>query len=99
MIDLPKWVMDLQKTQNDVQFGRIPLELVKAHGKITKVIGTQTIQTKFRENNEAQIFMLDHVRTAVGKKVDGTITFNVVCKGGRVTQIDTVNHVVYNYGL
>jgi hypothetical protein len=105
--DLPEWFLDIQRSKQGMMFGRIPLELVVAQEKITKVIGTKSLQTKFRNTNEGQIFMLDHVRTKLKdageatdpSKSDGAITFTIMHKGEKITQINTFDTVEYNYPM
>lgn len=106
-LDYPEWVLDIQRAAHGMMFGRIPLELVVAQGKITKVIGSKSMQTKFRDTKEAQVFMLDHIRTKLKEagepdapnKQDGTSVFTVVHKGDKITQINTFDTVEYNYPM
>lgn len=105
--DLPSWFLDIQRSKQNMAYGRIPLELVVSGNAITKVIGTQSHQTKFRTSDEARIFMLDHLNTKLREAVeaedpakrDGTITFSISHKGDKITQINTFDTVEYNYPL
>jgi hypothetical protein len=106
-MDFPEWVLDIQRAKQGMLYGRIPLELVVAQEKITKVVGTKSHQTKFRNTEEAQIFMLDYVRSKLKNagestdptKRDGAITFTIMHKGDKVTQINTFDTVEYNYPM
>ena len=103
----PEWLLDIQRAKQGMMYGRIPLELVVSQEKITKVIGTKSFQTKFRDTNEGQLFMLDHVRTKLKDagessdptKRDGSITFTIMHKGDRITQINTFDTVEFNYPM
>lgn len=105
--DMPSWYLDVSRSKQGMMYGRIPIELVVSSEKITKVIGTKSFQTKFKDTNEAQIFMLDHVRTKLKEagdstdpgKRDGSFTFTVMHKGDKVTQVNTFDTVEYNYPI
>lgn len=103
--DLPAWFLDVSRAKQGMMYGRIPLELVVSSEKITKVIGTKSFQVKFRDTNEAQIYLLDYVRSklkeamATDTRKDGSFTFTVMHKGDRITQINTFENIEYLYPL
>jgi hypothetical protein len=105
-MDLPQWYIDAQREARSMTFGRVPLELVVAQGEVSKVIANRNISTKFKTNDDALIFMLDHVRTALkaeselapdDPKNGGTMTFSLTHKNGRISLINTFDTVEYNY--
>lgn len=94
--DMPEWYIDVMKTSHNMNYGRIPLEIVVSGNKIGKVIGSKAHQTKFRNNNEAKIFALDQLNSGLD---NGTITFSVIKKDGRITQINTFEQVEHHYEI
>lgn len=96
--DLPAWFLDIQRTKQTMQYGRIPLELVVSNYEISKVIGSTSNQVRFQphmqEQKAAKLWVLDILNTL---ETNGTTTFSVIHKGPIIKQINTFSAVEYNY--
>ena len=96
--DIPQWFLDIQRSKQSLQFGRIPLELVVSQGEISKVIGTRSNQVRFHAHEQdqkaAKLWVLDILNTLVS---DGTTTFSIIHKGPLIKQINTFDAVEYSY--
>lgn len=93
-VEYPEWMLDVMRTKQDMMYGRIPVELVISGNQVTKVVGTKMKQTKFRNNDEAKIYVLDQINAGT---VNGTQTISVIKKNGNITQVNTFEQIEYNY--
>lgn len=110
-LQLPEWYLDAQRQTQDMTFGRVPLELVVANGQVTKVVGTKTTSTKFKSNDDALLYILDHVRTILNKEQQrltdnpgdplngGVINLAISHKNAKVTLINTFDNIEFNYPM
>jgi hypothetical protein len=110
-LQLPEWYLDAQRQTQDMTFGRIPLELVVANGQVTKVVGTRNTSTKFKSNDDALLYILDHVRTTLNKETQklqdepdnpqngGTISIGITHKNGKVSLVNTFDTLEFNYPM
>jgi hypothetical protein len=105
-LSLPQWVLDTQRQVTETVYGRVQLELVVSHGRTAKAIGTKNTSVKVKANDEAFIYMIDHVRTLLNAEKDlatsepkngGTITFSITHKSGKISVVNTFETIEFNY--
>lgn len=107
-IDLPGWVLDAQREANSMTYGRVPVELVVARGRVAKVVGTKNTSIKVKSADEAFIYAIDYVRSKLNAEKElsptdpkngGTITFSLTHKSGQVSLVNTFDTIEYNYPM
>lgn len=96
-IQLPQHVIDLERLSQDVSYGEVgPFYLKRSDGKTVGLRGQTNKDIRFRNSDEALIYIVDAVKSLPADK-SGEVTLKLQFKDGVVKQITNTSDMTTKY--
>ena len=82
-LGLPKYLIDQETHQRDIQFGEVATSFKKVDGRVAAITLTTTDSKRFPDNKLAVLYIIDQIKTLPTDK-SGKITLELEYKNGTV---------------